>query len=167
MAIVGPKEGASRSIDTAIGEYVLFGRDKPGNPPIVIHSKEGITQGDCRAMSVYGVALMPLAEKMAEEVPGALQPWYADDSAACGTALDNAKCLEFLIREGPKYGYHPVPARSWYICKAEDEEDARLAFSSLGLYKSTSPTKVKDILVDLLGVARGRRFGWERWLRSG
>ena len=30
---------------------------EPGNPPIVIHSWEGITQGDCLAMSLYGVHL--------------------------------------------------------------------------------------------------------------
>ena len=145
--------------------------DKPGNPPIVIHSKEGITQGDCRAMSVYGVALMPLAEKMAEEVPGALQPWYADDSArvACGTALDNAKCLEFLIREGPKYGYHPVPAKSWYICKAEDEEDARLAFSSLGLQINFT-NEGKRYLGGFIGSGEGKKI-WlgemvEKWVAA-
>ncbi len=31
-----------------------------GMQAMVIHSKEGIMQGDCLAMSLYGVALMPL-----------------------------------------------------------------------------------------------------------
>ncbi|KAL7526609.1 hypothetical protein ACHAXR_004222, partial [Thalassiosira sp. AJA248-18] len=40
-------------------------RDHLGSPAIVIHSKEGVTQGDCsRAMSIYGVGLMPLAARM-------------------------------------------------------------------------------------------------------
>jgi hypothetical protein len=39
-------------------------RSEPGEPTLVIHSKEGITQGDCLAMSLYGVVLMPLASKM-------------------------------------------------------------------------------------------------------
>jgi hypothetical protein len=34
---------------------------EPGEPALVIHSKERIMQGDCLAMSLYGVALMPLA----------------------------------------------------------------------------------------------------------
>jgi len=51
-------------------------RTEPGTPPIVIHSQEGITQGDCLAMSLYGVALMPLASRMCETIPEALQPWY-------------------------------------------------------------------------------------------
>jgi hypothetical protein len=52
-------------------------RSEPGTQAIMIHSKEGITQGDCLAMSLYGVALMPLASKMREAIPDALQPWYS------------------------------------------------------------------------------------------
>ena len=62
----------------------------PGNPPIVIQSWEGITQGDCFAMSLYGVALMPLALRMREMIPKALQPWYCIDAGAAGKALPNA-----------------------------------------------------------------------------
>ncbi|KAL7524486.1 hypothetical protein ACHAXR_000595, partial [Thalassiosira sp. AJA248-18] len=47
-------------------------RDHPGSPAIVIHSKEGVTQGDCRAMSIYGVGLVPLAACMQETTPDAL-----------------------------------------------------------------------------------------------
>ena len=49
-------------------------RSEPGEPALVIHSKEGITQGDCLAMSLYSIALMPLASKMREAIPKALQP---------------------------------------------------------------------------------------------
>ncbi|KAL3810422.1 hypothetical protein ACHAXA_005630 [Cyclostephanos tholiformis] len=96
-------------------------RSEPGEPAIVIHSKEGITQGDCLAMSLYGVALMPLALKMHEAVPEALQPWYCDDAGAAGRALPNAQCLDFLVKFGPAYGYFPEPGKSHYIGKAEDE----------------------------------------------
>jgi hypothetical protein len=99
----------------------------------VIHSKEGITQGDCLAMSLYGVALMPLTLKMREAVPEALQPWYCDDAGAAGRALPNAQCLDFLVKFGPAYGYFPKPGKSHYICKAEDEPVARQAFASFGL----------------------------------
>ena len=59
-------------------------RTEPGHPPLVIHSQEGITIGDCLAMSLYGVALMPLASRMRETIPEALQPWYCDDAGAAG-----------------------------------------------------------------------------------
>jgi hypothetical protein len=38
----------------------------------MIYSKEGIMQGNCLAMSLYGITLMPLASKMCEEFPEAL-----------------------------------------------------------------------------------------------
>ena len=65
----------------------------------MIHSKEGITQGDCFAMSLYlyGVALLPLATRMQEVIPHALQPWYADDAGAAGEACWNAACLNYLV----------------------------------------------------------------------
>jgi hypothetical protein len=65
-------------------------RTEPGTLPIVIHSQEGITQGDCFAMSLYGVALMPLTSRMRETIPEALQPWYCDGADAAGKALPNA-----------------------------------------------------------------------------
>ena len=108
-------------------------RTEPGHPPIVIHSQEGITQGDCFAMSLYGVALMPLATRMRETIPEALQPWFCDDAGAAGKALPNAQCLDFLVKFGPQYGYFPEPSKSYYICKAEDEDVARQAFESFGL----------------------------------
>ena len=108
-------------------------RDCPGKPAIVIHSKEGVTQGDCFAMSLYGTAILPLATQMREAVPAALQPWYADDSGSAGEARTNAACLDFLVQHGPKYGYFADPSKSYYICKGEDEDVARHEFESLGL----------------------------------
>ena len=61
-------------------------RDDPGKEALVIHSKEGITQGDCFAISFYGVTLLPLATRMLEVIPHALQPWCPDDAGAAGDA---------------------------------------------------------------------------------
>jgi hypothetical protein len=99
----------------------------------VIHSKEGITQGNCLAMSLYGVALMPLASKMREAIPEALQLWYCNNAGTAGKAMPNAWCLDFLVKFGPPYGYFPEPYKSHYICKAEDEPAACQAFKSFGL----------------------------------
>jgi hypothetical protein len=99
----------------------------------MIHSKEGITQGNCLAMSLYRVALMPLMSKMCEEFPEALQLWYCNNAGAAGKALPNAQCLDFLVKFGPPYGSFPEPGKSYYICKAEDEPAACQAFESFGL----------------------------------
>jgi hypothetical protein len=108
-------------------------RSEPGELALVIHSKEGIMQGDCLAMSLYGVALMPLASKMHKEIPEALQLWYCNNAGAAGKALPNAQCLDFLVKFGPSYGYFPEPEKLHYICKAENKPIAHQAFESFGL----------------------------------
>ena len=112
---------------------LVYVRDKPGKPVIVLHLKEGVSQGCVFSMDLYAIGLLPLAEQMREEIPEALQPWYADDAAGTGPAEANAKCLAFLCEHGPAYGYHPSPEKSYYICKAKDEPVARQAFESRGL----------------------------------
>ncbi len=108
-------------------------RSEPGEPALVIHSKEGIMQGDCLAMSLYGVALMPLASKMRKEISEALQLWYCKDAGTAGKALPNAQCLGFRVKFGPSYGYFPEPGKLHYICKTEDKPIACRAFESFGL----------------------------------
>ena len=56
-----------------------------------------------------------------------------DDAAAAGKAHWNAVCMYYLVRFGPRYGYFVEPAKSHYICKAEDEDVAQEAFGTLNL----------------------------------
>jgi hypothetical protein len=56
----------------------------------MILSREDIAQGCSLSMNRYGVALLPLLEKMHEAVPDALAPAYADDTATAGKAMHNA-----------------------------------------------------------------------------
>jgi hypothetical protein len=70
---------------------------------------------------------------MRNAIPGALQPWFADDSSAVGTAEQAAQCLLHLQQEGPRYGYFPEASKCIYVCKAEDEPTAREAFERHGL----------------------------------
>jgi hypothetical protein len=76
---------------------------------------------------------MPLAEHLRRRCPGVLTPWYADDAASAGNAALCAEALKFLTKYGPIYGYYPEPEKSYYICKAEDEAQAKVAFYCLGL----------------------------------
>ena len=70
---------------------------------------------------------------MREAVPEALQPWFADDAAAAGRAEYNARCLEYLVINGPTIGYFPERGKLWYICKEEDGEVTKQAFEDKGL----------------------------------
>lgn len=76
-------------------------------------------------MVLYGLALVPLAEKLRAAVPEALQPWYADDAAVAGRTGDIAKVMARLQEWGPARGYFPEPEKSVFIVRPEDEADAK------------------------------------------
>ncbi|KAL7538819.1 hypothetical protein ACHAWF_010087 [Thalassiosira exigua] len=40
--------------------YIVVMVDEPGRPVLILHSKEGVTQGCCFGMFLYGIGLMPL-----------------------------------------------------------------------------------------------------------
>ena len=109
-------------------------RTSPGQEAKTLLSREGITQGGVMGLTIYGIATMPLVERMRVALPTTLVPWYADDSGAVGRAADAAQGLKFLQEEGPRYGYHPEPSKCTFICKAEDEACAREEFERLGLH---------------------------------
>ena len=50
----------------------------------ILHSKEGVTQGDPLAMVVYGVGMLPLTHSLRRQTEELMQLWYADDAAAGG-----------------------------------------------------------------------------------
>ena len=79
------------------------------------------------------IALLPLCKRMLLEVALGFQPLFADDLGAVGRAEHSAQCLAYLMNHGPKYGYYPLPEKSWYICKVEDEAVAKEAFVTQGL----------------------------------
>jgi hypothetical protein len=76
-------------------------------------------------------------------MPETLVPWYADDSGAVGKAADTARGLKFLQEEGPKYGYHPEPAKCTYVCKAKDPFPTNNDGSSQPHHTSSKPTTLK------------------------
>ncbi|KAL3815266.1 hypothetical protein ACHAXA_001878 [Cyclostephanos tholiformis] len=101
---------------------------------------------------------LPCDEPMREAIPEALQPWYCNDAGAASKALPNARCLDFLVKFGPMYGYFPKPGKSHYICKAEDEPAAHQAFEGFGLEINYS--RGQRYLGGFIGSARKK----EEWL---
>jgi hypothetical protein len=114
-------------------DIICIVRTEPGKDMEILYSREGITQGGVMGMSLYGIATLPLARSMRQAIPDALQPWFADDSSAVGTAKQSAQCLLHLQQEGPRYGYFPEATKCIYVCKAEDKPIAQKAFESRGL----------------------------------
>ena len=102
-AMLWPK--ASRFVFNRYHHWnLVFLRDDPGRPVIVIHSKEGTMQGDVLGGQLFAISMMPLCSNMQAAVPEAVQPWFADDGGSGSTALHNAECCEFVLQHGPQYG---------------------------------------------------------------
>ena len=59
---------------------------QPGEPPVTILSREGVTQGEPLSMVLHGITLAPLAEELRAADTGILSPFYADDAAFDGSA---------------------------------------------------------------------------------
>ena len=57
---------------------------QPGEPPVTILSREGVTQGDPISMVLYGITLVPLSEELRSADPGVLSLFYADDAVFDG-----------------------------------------------------------------------------------
>ena len=57
---------------------------QPGEPPVTILSREGVTQGDPLSMVLYEINLVPLREELRAAYMGILSPFYADDAAFDG-----------------------------------------------------------------------------------
>ena len=50
----------------------------------ILHSREGVTQGDPLAMIAYGIRILTLINNLKQEIPDFPQPWYADGAGALG-----------------------------------------------------------------------------------
>ena len=72
-------------------------------------SKEGTTQGDPPAMSMYAIGTRPLIQKLQGI---AKQVWYADDSAAGSNIPKLREWWDMLSKMGPLYGYHPNSSKT-------------------------------------------------------
>ena len=70
----------------------------------VLLSQEGTTQGNLLAISMYGIALLPLMDLVNEE--GVLQKWYADDGNVAGSIESLQNLFEKLKLHGPGFGYN-------------------------------------------------------------
>ena len=59
---------------------------QPGDPPVTILIREGVTQGDPISMVLYGINLILLVEELKAADPGLLYHFYADDALFDGLA---------------------------------------------------------------------------------
>ena len=63
---------------------------QPGYAPVIILSREGVTQGDPLSMVLYGITLDPLPEEPMDADPNILSSFYAKDKAFDGLTMRSA-----------------------------------------------------------------------------
>ena len=90
----------------------------------VLQSREGTTQGDPFAMATYGLAILPLIEKVSDD--NLIQKWYADDGNAAGSVEALKVLLSKLKLHGPSFGYNVIKCH--FITEAEFVNDAKNVF---------------------------------------
>ena len=95
---------------------------QPGELPVTILSREGVTQCDPIDMVFYGITLAPLTEELRAADPGLLSPFYADDAVFDGSARHSSQLIKLLMKRGPDRGYFLEPAKSLFILDTPGQE---------------------------------------------
>ena len=87
-----------------------------------LSSEEGTTQGCPLSMVMYALSAVPLINKCqnalsTDDLPRAMQVWFADDAAAGGNLKPLRKFWDVLVQQGPAYGYFPKPSKTFLVVK--------------------------------------------------
>ena len=80
--------------------------------------KEGTTQRDPLAMSMFAVASLPLI-KQPDELSDVTQLWYADDATAAGEFQELKRWLDNINTIGKFYGYYANEKKTFLLVKEE------------------------------------------------
>ena len=96
---------------------------QPGEPPVIILSREGVTQGETLSMVLYGITLSLLTEELRAADPGLLSHFYAVGAALDVSARRSAQLLKLSMKRGPDRGYFPDPAKYLFISENPGKEE--------------------------------------------
>ena len=107
---------------------------QPGEPPLTILIREGLTQGDPLLVILYGITLVPVAEELRAENLVMLSTFYANDAMFDGSSRQNSQILKLLMDSGPDRGYYPDPDKSLFVLDTPGKKEAtRRKFAEEGL----------------------------------
>ena len=123
-----------------------------------ILSKEGTTQGDPLAMSMFAVASIPLINEL-DESSNVKQFWYADDATAVGDLKELKTWWNKIKSLGKPYGYFPNAAKTVLLVSEEKYDRACSYFAG-------SDVIVRSDGINLLGVPIGSEAFVESQLKK-
>ena len=100
----------------------------------VLLSREGTTQGDPLAMSMYAVGILPLIHRTYNKVK---QAWYADDATAVGKVCDLRAWWDDLVSSGPSFGYFVNASKTSLVVKESQLATATKCFENTNVNITT------------------------------
>ena len=86
----------------------------------IIHSREGVTQGDPLDMGAYGIGFLPRIKCLKTEYPDNTQPWYAKNDGTLGTFNNLELYFNFLKFNVLERGYYTDPTKTILIVHPEN-----------------------------------------------
>ena len=110
-----------------------------------VYSGEGTTQGDPLAVSIYGIAILPLIQKLQGLYR---QSWFADDASAGGKITQLKDWWTRMQSLGPLFGYHPNLLRLGFLPR---NTIWRLPRRSLRIVTYASHSRVRGTLTQPWG----------------
>ena len=126
-------------------------------PPLRRMTSEGPSPGPAAASSIFtdpslracaAAAVDPTSPSSRRR-----QCWYADDSSALGRLHSLFDWFSTLRRDGPAFGYHPEPKKSYLVVKPGLEAEAERLFGPFGVRIVSG----RRFLGGYVGDAAGRR----------
>ena len=108
-------------------------RDTGDGSGHLLHSKEGVNQGDPLSMIEYGIGVLSLSREFQGSHPHVTQPWYADDTGAGGKFTNILEHLRDLHVWGPARGYYLEPTKSILVLAPGNVSQAEEHFRGLGI----------------------------------
>ena len=97
----------------------------------VLYFREGTTQGDPLAMTMFALATVPLINAIATDET--VQAWFADDAASGGRIQYLRQWWDRLADFGPRFCYYPNPAKTHLLVKPEKFDKATDVFGDTGV----------------------------------
>ena len=101
----------------------------------VLLSKEGTTQGDPLAMTMFALATVPLIDKVSTNHTS--QAGFADNSACGGKLRWLRKRWDVLVAVGPAFRYYPNAIKTSLVVKPDKVDEAIAVFDGTGVEITT------------------------------
>ena len=89
---------------------------------IILHIREGMTQGGPLTMVVYGLRVLLIIKNLKIEHHDVMQPWYSDNLGSIGTFGSIEGCFNSLTQVFPYCGCYPKPTKSVLIVHPDNIE---------------------------------------------